>query len=63
MAVITEATRNITKSFRKYLSNIPGKYDSMLLYKTAILGTAPYFWNYYCKSATRLSREIALHVP
>jgi hypothetical protein len=30
----------ISKSFRKYLSNIPGNHDVKELQKTAILGTA-----------------------
>ena len=30
----------ISKSFRKYVSNIPGKHDVKELQKTAILGTA-----------------------
>jgi hypothetical protein len=30
----------ISKSFRKYLSSIPGKHDIKELQKTAILGTA-----------------------
>jgi hypothetical protein len=38
--VITGATGTITKSFRKYLSNIPGRYEIKALYKTAILCTA-----------------------
>jgi len=29
-----------TKSFKKYVSNIPGKYEVKELQKTAILGTA-----------------------
>jgi hypothetical protein len=37
--VTTGATGTISKSFRKYLSDIPGK-DTMKLQKTAILGTA-----------------------
>jgi len=40
MPVITGATGTISKSFRKYVSNIPGKYDIKELQKTAILGTA-----------------------
>jgi len=36
--VITGATGTI--SFRKYVSNIPGKHDVKELQKTAILGTA-----------------------
>jgi enolase len=38
--VIIGATGTISKSFRKYLSSIPGKHDIQVLQKTAILGTA-----------------------
>jgi hypothetical protein len=38
--VIIRATGTISKSFRKYLSSIPGKHDIKELQKTAILGTA-----------------------
>jgi hypothetical protein len=38
--VIVGATGTISKSFRKYLSSIPGKHDIKELQKTAILGTA-----------------------
>jgi hypothetical protein len=38
--VITGATGIISKSFRKYLSSVPGKHDIKELQKTAILGTA-----------------------
>jgi hypothetical protein len=38
--VITGATGTISKSFRKYLSNVPGKHEIKELQKTAILGTA-----------------------
>jgi hypothetical protein len=38
--VITGATGTISKSFRKYVSNIPGKHEVKELQKTAILGTA-----------------------
>jgi hypothetical protein len=38
--VITGATGSILKSFRKYLSSVPGKHDIKELQKTAILGTA-----------------------
>jgi len=34
------ATGTISKSFRKYLSKIPGKYEVKELQKTVILGTA-----------------------
>jgi hypothetical protein len=38
--VITGATGTISKSFRKYLSNVPGIHEVKELQKTAILGTA-----------------------
>jgi hypothetical protein len=38
--VVVGATESISKSFRKYLSNIPGNHDVRELQKTAILGTA-----------------------
>jgi hypothetical protein len=34
------ATGTISKSFRKYLSSVPGKHEVKQLQKTAILGTA-----------------------
>jgi hypothetical protein len=38
--VITGATGTVSKSFRKYLSNVAGKHEVKELQKTAILGTA-----------------------
>jgi len=38
--VIIGATGTISNSFRKYLSNIPGKHEVKEIQKTAILGTA-----------------------
>jgi hypothetical protein len=38
--VIIGATGAISKSFRKYVSNIPGNHEVKELQKTAILGTA-----------------------
>jgi len=38
--VIIGAIETISKSFRKYVSNIPGKHEIKELQKTAILGTA-----------------------
>ena len=38
--VIIGATGTISKSFRKYVSDIPGNHDVKALQKTAILGTA-----------------------
>ena len=37
--VIIGATGTVSKSFRKYVSNIPGKHDVKELPTTAILGT------------------------
>ena len=41
--VIIGATGTISKSFRKYVSDIPGNHDVKELQKTAILGTAHIF--------------------
>ena len=38
--VIMGSTGTISKSFRKYISNIPGNHEVKELQKTAILGTA-----------------------
>ena len=38
--VIIGATGTISKTFRKYASNIPGNHEAKELQKTAILGTA-----------------------
>jgi len=38
--VIISATGTISKSFRKYMSNIPGNHEVKELQKTTILGTA-----------------------
>jgi len=38
--VIIGATGTISKSFRKYMSNMPGKHEVKELQKTATLGTA-----------------------
>ena len=38
--VIIGVTGTISKSFRKYISNIPGNHEVKELQKTAILGTA-----------------------
>jgi hypothetical protein len=39
-AIIIGVIGTISKSFRKYLSSIPGKHDIKELQKTAILGKA-----------------------
>ena len=41
--IIIVKTGIISKSFRKYLSNIPGRYEMKELQKTAILGIAHVF--------------------
>jgi hypothetical protein len=38
--VIIGATGTVSKSFRKYVNNIPGNHEVKELQKTAILGTA-----------------------
>jgi len=40
ITVIIGATGTVSESFRKYVSNIPGKHEVKELQKTAILGTA-----------------------
>ena len=40
ISVIIGVTGTISKSFRKYMSNIPGNHEVKELQKTAILGTA-----------------------
>jgi hypothetical protein len=42
--VIIGATGTISKSFRKYVSSIPGNHEVRELKKTAILGTAHILW-------------------
>jgi hypothetical protein len=42
--VIIGETGTISKSFSKYLSNVPGKHEIKELQKTAILGTANTLW-------------------
>jgi hypothetical protein len=42
--VITEVNGTISKSFRQYLSNIPGMRETKELQKTDILGTAHILW-------------------
>jgi hypothetical protein len=44
MPVVIGASGTISKSFRKYLSSIPGKHEVKELQKTAILDTAHILW-------------------
>jgi hypothetical protein len=53
--VMIVATGTISESFRKYLSNILGKYESKELQKTAVLGTA--------NSTKDMTMETALYAP
>jgi hypothetical protein len=40
IAATIRATETISESFRKHLSNVPGKHNVKTIYKTAILVTA-----------------------
>jgi hypothetical protein len=44
ITVIIGATGTISKSFRKYMSNVPGNHEVRELQKTATLGTAHILW-------------------
>jgi hypothetical protein len=44
--VITGANGTISKSFRKYLNNIPGKHEIKQLQETAISALHTYFGKY-----------------
>jgi len=44
ISVIIGTTETVSKSFRKYVSNIPGNHDFKELQETAILGTAHRLW-------------------
>jgi hypothetical protein len=44
--VIIGTTGTISKSFRKYLSNVTGKHEIKELQKTTILGTVPVLRKY-----------------
>jgi ribosome-associated translation inhibitor RaiA len=47
LRVIVGANVTISKSFRKYLSNVPGKHEIKELQKTATLGTANVYFEKY----------------
>ena len=44
--VIIGATGTISKTFRKYVSNVPGNHEVKELQKTAILALHTYFGKY-----------------
>ena len=59
--VIIGATGAISKSFRKYVSNIPGNHEVKELQKTAILGTAhTYYGKYQRKSTIVPTQKLAI---
>ena len=58
--VIMGATGTISKSFRKYVSNIPGKHEVKELQKTVILGTAHIFGKYYSKNTIDSTLELTI---
>ena len=61
--VIIGATGTISKSFRKYVSNIPGNHEVEELQKAAILGTAHILRKVLIsKYKTYFTCEITLHV-
>jgi CRISPR/Cas system-associated protein Cas5 (RAMP superfamily) len=60
--VIIRATGAISKSFRKYLSNIPGKHDIKELQKTDKLSTVHVNQKVLIKSTDCLNWERALNV-
>jgi hypothetical protein len=58
-----EATRNISKSFRQYLSNKLGKHETKELQKTAILGNEYILQKVLIKKyKTYFTGKITLHV-
>jgi hypothetical protein len=61
--VIIGATGTISKSFRKYVSTIPGNYAVKELQKTAILGTAHILRKVLCKSTLEPTQELVIWAP
>jgi hypothetical protein len=57
IAIITGETGTISKSFRKNLSNIPGKHEIKELQQISILGTAHILWKVTVYGIKRLSGE------
>ena len=55
--VIIGATGTISKTFRKYVSNIPGIHEVKELQKTAILGTAHILRKVLMKKYNRFNTE------
>jgi hypothetical protein len=61
--VITGATGTISKSFRKYLSSVPGQHDIKELQKTATLGTAHTAESANVEAQKGLILQTALYAP
>jgi hypothetical protein len=61
--VITGATGTISKSFRKYLSSVPGKHDIKEVQKTALLGTAHTAESANVEAQKSLILQTALYAP
>jgi hypothetical protein len=61
--IIIGATGTISKSFRKYVSNIPGKHEVKELQKTAILGTAHILRKVLRRDTMELTQELAIYAP
>jgi hypothetical protein len=63
--VTIQANGTISKSFRKYLSDIPGKHEIKELQKTAILGTAHILCKILMKkyNTADLTMKLASHAP
>jgi len=53
--VIIGETGTISKSFRKYVSNIPGKHEVKEFQKTAILSTAHILWKILMQKYNRFN--------
>jgi hypothetical protein len=61
--VIIEATGTISKSFRNYVSTIPGNYEVNELEKTAILGTAHILQKVLIKSTLEPTQKLLIWTP
>jgi hypothetical protein len=61
--VIIGATGTISKSFRNYVSNIPGNHEVKELQKTAILGTAHILRKVLTRDTMESTQELAIYAP
>jgi hypothetical protein len=60
--VIIGATGTISKSFRKYVRNIPGNHEVKELQKTDILGTA-HILRKVLRDTMESTQELAIYAP